>query len=103
MHSFLFLFLSFYGCTCDLWAFHHGHSNTRFEPQRGPTPQLSLISQQGRIFNLLSEARDQTCILKDTNQLLTHGATTKLPHAQVFFLFFCFLSFCHFLGCYHGI
>ena len=48
------------------------------------------------ILNLLSEARDQTCILMETVGFLTHLATMWTP-----VLFFCF-CFCFFQYCVVG-
>ena len=54
---------------------NHSHSNTRSEPHL----QLHHSSQQCWILSLLSEARDQTCILMDTSQacnLLSHSGNS---------------------------
>ena len=42
---------------------HHSHS--RSEPRLRPTPQLRPLW----IFKPLSEARDQTCVLRDASQI----------------------------------
>ena len=42
---------------------HHSHGNTRSKPRLRPTPQLTATLD-------LSEARDQTCILVATSQIL---------------------------------
>ena len=45
---------------------------------------LHHSSQQCRILNLLSEARDRTCVLIDTSQIRFHSATTGTPGITVF-------------------
>ena len=50
-------------------------------PDRSPIFNLHHSSQQHQILNPLSEARDQTCILMDANQIRFHWATTGTPRA----------------------
>ena len=60
---------------------HHSHSNL------GSKPHLQLIyhsSQQCLIINPLSKARDQTCILKDADQIRFHWAMTQTPSKRLF-------------------
>ena len=58
---------------------------------------LHHSSQQRRILNPLSKARDQNCVLMDANQIHFHWATTELWYTGTFFLklFFIFI-FCLF-------
>ena len=49
---------------------YHSHSNEGSEPDR--ICNLHHNSQQHWILNPLSEARDRTCVLMDTNQVLYH-------------------------------
>ena len=48
--------------------------------QPPPTPQ----PQQCQLLNPLSEARDRTCILMDTNQIRFHCATMGTPKKEIF-------------------
>ena len=48
------------------------------------TPNLSRICGLDQILNLLSEARDWTCILMDTSQVRYHWATTGTPRIMLF-------------------
>ena len=64
-------------------SLRHSHINARSRPHLWPTPQLS--SQQHQILNLLSEARDQTCVLMDTSRVCYHWAMKELPHFQGIF------------------
>ena len=59
-------------------SLHHSHSNIRSRPHLQPTPQLMAIP-----VDPLSEARDQTHILMDTNQilnLLNHNGNSLLVY-----------------------
>ena len=77
-----FFFLSFEGCTCSMRKFpgqglNQSCSHLAYTTATA-TPELSLIcdlhqsSWQSWIFNLLSEARDRTCVLMDTSQIRLH-------------------------------
>ena len=57
---------------------HHSHSNM------GSEPRLHHSSQQCRILNPLSGARDQTHILRDSSQVHFHEATTGTPGGYCF-------------------
>ena len=63
---FFFFFLLFQGCSCGIWKFPNQGSNwscnARSKPHLQPMPQM----WQRWILNLLSEDKDQTCILMDT-------------------------------------
>ena len=65
-------------------SLHHSHSNEGSEL----ICNLYHSSQQGWIFNSLSEARDRTCILMDTSQVHYSRATII-----ILFFFFFFLPF----------
>ena len=56
-------------------SLHHSHSSAGSEPRLQPTPH----SRQHRILNQLSEAREPTHILMDTNQLHFHWTTRGTP------------------------
>ena len=82
--SFLFLlfravYLAYESSQARSWTgdvaagLHHSHSNVGSEPCLWPTPQL----MQRRIPNLLSEARDRTCILMDTSRFCFYCAKTR--------------------------
>ena len=58
-----FFFFFFYGCTFGIWKFPGQKSNR------------SYSSQQWRILNPLSQARDQIRILMDTSQIRFHCTT----------------------------
>ena len=63
-------------------SLHHSNSNARFEPHPRPTPQLT----ETLILNPLREARDQTCVLKDTSQICFHWAMTGTPGTDSYLL-----------------
>ena len=54
---------------------HHSHNHVRSKPHLQPTPQLTATPDP----NLLSEARDQTCILMDTSWVPYCWATMGTP------------------------
>ena len=56
---------------------HHSHSNARSEPHLRPTPQLRWIP------NTLSEARDQTQVLR-----MLVGLVTAEPHRGLLHQYF---------------
>ena len=64
----------------------------KLQPLATATPEPSRVcdphhsSQQCRILNPLSEARDQTCILMDTSQIHFCCATTGTPRHWVLYL-----------------
>ena len=53
-------------------SLHQSHSNTRSRPrlQSIPADVDCNLHSNARSFNLLTEARDRTCILTDTSQVL---------------------------------
>ena len=57
-------------------SLHYSHGNAESELCVKPTPQLMA----SRILNLLSKAKDQTCILMDTSgvhNLLSHSENSN--------------------------
>ena len=88
-----FFFFSFYSHTCGIWKFlgwgqigaaaagpHHSHSDARSEL----LCNLHCISQQCRILNPLSKARDRTNILMGTGWVCYRWATTRTPPIAFF-------------------
>ena len=63
---------------------HHRHSNIRSEP----VCDLHHSFQHYCILNPLSKARDQTCILKDTSQILNLQSHNGNSQEVLFFLVF---------------
>ena len=51
-------------------------------------PAYATAHSKAGIFNLLSEARDWTCILKDASQIRFHKATTGTPNTYIFNVMF---------------
>ena len=56
-------------------SLHYSHSNAGSQLCLQPSPQLKAMPDPSP----LSEARDGTCILMDTNQVPFHCATTGTP------------------------
>ena len=60
------------------FGLHHSRSKAMQDPSW--ICDLHHRSEQSRILNPLIKARDQTCILMDTNQIRFHWATTGTPN-----------------------
>jgi len=73
----------------------HGNSQAR-GPIRATAADLHHSSQQCRILNLLSEARDPTCILMDTSWVWFVSAEPQWE-IKLFFFFFTKLNLIVFL------
>ena len=85
--GFFFCFFTAYGSSQERGqmgataaSLHHSHGNTRSEPHL----DLHHSSQQHRIPDPLSKARDQTSILMDTSQIRCCCATRGTPTAGIY-------------------
>jgi len=82
-HCFSLSLSLFFFCLLGLHSEAYGNSQARGQI-RGTTTGLHHSSQQRWIPDPLNEARDQTCILRDTSQIHSHCTTTGTPRALPF-------------------